>query len=259
MYRIYFEEYVIYFNVGQGNMSIIKKDGKVIVIDAGSTQENLASSILNNFLLAKAENEIDLLLITHMHTDHMNVIYGIDAKIKKVGYSIPKEKTEEYFKFEKFLDENNISKMELKKDDKITFDNISIDILLPYNDRVIYSDDIANSNSIVALVNLKENKKNIKLLYMGDATIETEKELLNNIHLNEDDKLKDISVLQIGHHGSKTSTSEEFLSYLNINLAVISSKKKVYGHPAKETLDKLNKYNIRYKITEKDGAVIIKM
>ena len=46
---------------------------------------------------------------------------------------------------------------------------------------------------------------------------------------------------------------------LNAKLAVISSKKKVYGHPSKETIDKLNKYNIRYKITENDGAVVLKL
>ena len=259
IYRIYFEEYVIYFNVGQGNMSLIRKDRKVIVIDCGSTSEKLASNILNNFLKAKAINNIDLVILTHFHTDHMNGIYDIEAKIDKIGYSIPKEENVEYEKFSDFLIENNISKVELKKDDKISFKNITIDILLPYANKVIKSDDIANSNSIVALVSIKENNKNINLVYMGDATIETEKVLLNNITNDIQNKFQNISVLQVGHHGSKTSTSDNFLQILNVKLAVISSKKKVYGHPAKETLDKLNKYNIRYKITENNGAVVLKI
>ena len=94
---------------------------------------------------------------------------------------------------------------------------------------------------------------------MGDATIETEKVLLNNITNDIQNKFQNISVLQVGHHGSKTSTSDNFLQMLNVKLAVISSKKKVYGHPSKETLDRLNKYNIRYKITENNGAVVLKI
>lgn len=255
IYKIYFEEYVIYFNVGQGNMSLIRKDRKVILIDSGSTTDNLASNVLNNFLTAKAIDNIDFVILTHFHTDHMNGIYNIEATIEKVGYGIPKEESEEYEKFSDFLIENNISRVELKKDDKISFKNITIDILLPYANKAIKSNDIVNSNSIVALVSIKENNKNINLLYMGDATNETEKELISN----NCDKLKNISVLQIGHHGSKTSTSELFIKNINVDLAIISSKKKVYGHPAKETLDRLNKYNIRYKITENDGAVIVKL
>ena len=256
IYRIYFEEYVIYFNVGQGNMSLIRKDRRVIVMDCGSTNDKIASNTLNNFLKAKAIDNIDLVILTHFHTDHMNGIYDIEAKIKKIGYSIPKDEFEEYEVFCEFLTKNNISKLELKKDDKISFKNITIDILLPYGDKVISSSDIANSNSIVALVTIN---KNINLLYMGDATIETENVLIKNITKEIENKFQNLSILQVGHHGSKTSTSEKFLQMLDIKLAVISSKKKVYGHPASETLDRLNKYNIRYKITENDGAIIFKI
>lgn len=259
IYRIYFEEYVIYFNVGQGNMSLIRKNRKVILIDSGSTTKNLASNILNNFLNSKAIDEIDLVLITHMHTDHMNGIYGIDAKIKKIGYSIPKEESKEFNELIKYIDENKISKVELKKGDNISFKNITLSILLPYANKTIKSNDIANSNSIVTLVTINKKNKDINLLYMGDATVETENVLIKNIDKNLEEKLKNISILQLGHHGSKTSTSDNFLNILEVKLVVISSKKKLYGHPAKETLDKLSKYNIEYKITENDNAIVIKL
>lgn len=256
LYRIYFEEYVIYFNVGQGNMSLIRKDRKVVLIDCGSTSENVASNTLNNFLKSKAIDKIDFVILTHFHTDHINGIYDIEAKIDKIGYSIPKENSKEYQKISEFLVENSISKVELKKDDKISFKNMAIDILLPHANKVIDSNDIANSNSIVALVTIDEDTN---LLYMGDATIETEKVLVKNITNEIERKFKGLDILQVGHHGSKTSTSDNFLQMLNAKLAVISSKKKVYGHPSKETIDKLNKYNIRYKITENDGAVVLKL
>ena len=67
-----------------------------------------------------------------------------------------------------------------------------------------------------------------------------------------------IYVIQIGHHGSKTSTSEDFISNLRPCIAIISSKKEKYGHPNKKTLDTLNKYHFNIKITENLGAIKIK-
>jgi competence protein ComEC len=115
-----------------------------------------------------------------------------------------------------------------------------------------------NANSIISLISVdKEN-----YLFMGDATKETEKYLMDNIYKKEANKrieilnkLNNLYVLQIGHHGSKTSTSDYFLSNIKTKNSVISSKKQVYGHPAKETLDILKKYNIRYYITEYKGAL----
>ena len=67
--------------------------------------------------------------------------------------------------------------------------------------------------------------------------------------------LNSIDFYQVGHHGSKTSSKDEFISKLNINTAIISAKKKVYNHPSEETLNTLFNHNISVKITEKDGAV----
>ena len=257
IYRIYFEEYVIYFNVEQGNMSVIRKDRKIIVIDSGSTKEGLASSILNQFLKAKGINNIDLVLVTHMHTDHMNGIFNIDSKISKIGYSIPKEEMEEMEIFSNFVSENDIPTMQLKSGDEISFDNLKIQIVLPDSNKKIISSDIANSNSTIYLVSIFSDKNSIKkrLLYMGDATKETEEVILKN-KIDGKYNLENIDILQVGHHGSNTSTSDSFIKYINPRYSIISAKKKVYGHPSKETIDKLNKYNFKYYITENKGAIV---
>ena len=250
---------MVYFNVEQGNMALIRKNRKVIIVDTGSTSKNVASNVLNSFFQAKAINKIDLVLLTHMHEDHINGIFNVDAKIEKIGYSLPKENTEEYEEVIKFIEENNITKLELKKGDNITFENIDIDILLPFNDKTINSSDIANTNCMVILINILNDEKSKNFLFMGDSTIETENELISSLNENCKEKLNNIFVLQLGHHGSKTSTSEKFLNNIKVKMALISCKKKVYGHPAKETLDKLEKYNIKYHITENNGALIIKL
>lgn len=255
IYRMYFEEYVIYFNVGQGNMALIRKDRKIVMVDMGSTTDNLSASILNQFLRAKAIDQIDLVLLTHMHTDHINGIYGVNATIQKIGYAIPKEQTKEYQEFLQYIHEKEIATITLQKGDILTFSNLIIEVLLPSNDQVIKSSDIANSNSMVLLIQWGKQRKS--LLFMGDATIETEQVLLKNLKNKE--KLKKIDVLQIGHHGSKTSTSEEFLNEISCQIAILSAKKKVYGHPSLETITKLEKYAIRYYVTEECGAVYVKI
>ena len=258
IYEIYFENYIYYFNVGQGNMALIRQDRKIILVDAGSTSKNVASNVLNNFLKSRAIKNIDLILITHFHSDHVNGVYNIDDKIKvgNVCYLTPDKSfnvEEEYQNVQKYLDKKGVSKIQVK------YKNIKITALTPNENDIINSSDIANSNSCIYLINVK----NKNYLFMGDATLESEKYFLEKINNITDSKtkqnliqsLKNIEVIQIGHHGSSTSTSEEFLEYINAKYAVISSKKKVYGHPASTTLEKLEKYNIKYFITEQKGAI----
>ena len=128
---------------------------------------------------------------------------------------------------------------------------IKFKILSPNVNLKIKDDDVANANSIVTVVNL-ENKN---LLFMGDATKNTEKEILKNMSAFP----KIIDVYKVGHHGSKTSSDNNFIGELNIKEGIISSKKKVYNHPAEETLNTLSKHNIKVKITEKNGACKIKI
>ena len=251
IYRMYFEEYVYFFNVGQGNMAIIREDRKVIIVDIGSTQESLAGNILNNFLKAKAINKIDAIFLTHLHDDHINGIYDTtkNIKINKVYYGIPKEGEDVLIDT---LAKNNIPKENLNFLDEIKIGNVSINVLSPPKSKIIISNDIINSNSLVLLVKTKNNK----ILFMGDATIETEEELLKNKDIVEN--IKDIDVIQIGHHGSKTSTSDNFISNINSCIAIISAKKEKFGHPDKEVLDILNKYSFKIKITQNDGAIKLK-
>ena len=87
---------------------------------------------------------------------------------------------------------------------------------------------------------------------MGDASSTTEEYLLNNYNL------KNISFLKVGHHGSKTSSSREFINSINPKISLISvGKNNYYGHPNKEVLDNLNKSRI-YR-TDIDGSIMFKI
>lgn len=250
IYLNYFNNYVIFFNVEQGNMALIHYNNLNVIFDIGSTKENLASNIIINYLKKKNITKIDAVVLSHFHTDHINGINEKlldEVKIEKVIYARPKEKQEEYDTLMSCINKRNISKIEVTKGENIQIGNMNIYFVSPDVNRKIEADDIANANSLVSFVTVK----NKKILFMGDATKETEEYILNK-NIND---LNSIDFYQVGHHGSKTSSKDEFISKLNINTAIISAKKKVYNHPSEETLNTLFNHNISVKITEKDGAV----
>ena len=109
-----------------------------------------------------------------------------------------------------------------------------------------YDNENDNSNVIYTELN------GYKFMFMGDASTTTEKEMLNNYNL------PNIDVLKVGYHGSKTSSSKEFINEINPKYSVISvGKNNRYGHPNKEVLDNLVKSKI-YR-TDKDGSIMFKI
>lgn len=88
---------------------------------------------------------------------------------------------------------------------------------------------------------------------MGDATVESERIILQKYR----GELLDVDVLQVGHHGSKTSSSDEFIKVVLPKISVISSYKKVYNHPSEEVVNTLGKYNLNFHITENKKSLKI--
>ena len=109
-----------------------------------------------------------------------------------------------------------------------------------------YDNENDNSNVIIAELH------GYKFMFMGDASTTTEKEILNKYNL------PDIDVLKVGHHGSKTSSSKEFISEINPKYSIISvGKNNRYGHPNKEVLDSLD--NSRIYRTDIDGSIMFRI
>ena len=252
---MYFEKYVVFFNVGQGNMALIHNLNVNIVIDMRSTKNNLANNTLLNFFKVKNISNIDIVFLTHFDNDHVNGILQLveNVNTEKIVYQEPKEKNELFDTIYNLTRNNNISFVEVTKGDTFTFNNINVQILSPDKNIDIDNKDSSNSNSLIIYVKIN-NMKNSTYLFMGDATVKSERYLLDNLII----KNKKIDVLQVGHHGSNTSTSKELLECFNIKNAVISSKKEVYGHPTKEVLEILSNYNINILITENLGMIVFK-
>jgi competence protein ComEC len=103
----------------------------------------------------------------------------------------------------------------------------------------------ANDNSLV----LSLEFMNKKFLFMGDASVKTEEKIMSKYNV-------DCDILKVGHHGSKTSSSDKFIKAASPNEAIIScGASNYYGHPNQEVIDTLNKYNVKIRRTDLEGTI----
>lgn len=249
VYIACFEEYLYFFNVGQGSTAFLRYNGVNIILDAGSLKQNLSFNTLDNFFKQKGIEEIDLVILSHFHTDHVNAISSLiqSYNVKEVVYSLPKEENALFESISTILEEKNIKMSVVDSGDSFALKDIAFKVYSPSENYAIEDSDITNANSMVLQIEI-ENKK---FLFMGDATKSTEEYIL------KENDLEEVYLLSVGHHGSKTSTSEALLKEITPEIAVISAKESVYGHPSEDVLEVLKKYNVNILITEKMGAIRI--
>lgn len=236
----FFNEYdnIIFLDVGQGDsmLYITKYQKKVYMIDTGGIRNRNVSDNSMLYLKSLGINKINYLILTHGDFDHAGDAQNIINKIKvnKVIFNNDEYKTLET-NITNILNKKNIPFYKAKD---INIPNISF--INDYN----FNDE--NSNSIVSYMNIN----NIKFLLMGDASIQTEKYLTCKYNL------KNITFLKVGHHGSNTSTSKEFINYIKPKYSIISvGKKNRFGHPKDSVLETLK--NSKILRTDYDGSIQI--
>lgn len=240
---------VNFFDVGQGDAIFIETPKRQqILIDGGP-----GSKILEK--LGKEipfwDRDIDLVILTHPEADHLSGLIEIlkKYKVNSILWTGVVRDTPEYKEWKELIGKEGAKIYFSKAGQKIKMSNrISIDILYPFEN--IEGKEIKDSNDTSIIGHLIFN--NNSFLFTGDASEKTEKELLNaKLEIASD-------VLKIGHHGSKTSSSAEFLDKISPELAVIQvGKNNSYGHPTQEVLEKLKKYGIRILRTDEMGDIKI--
>lgn len=244
---------IFYIDVGQGNslLLITPHTNKTIMIDTGGIikwdneswkKTNKSSSIAKNQLIPLLRNlgvnKLDYLILSHGDYDHMGEASNLvnNFKIEKVIFNCG-----EYNNLEKEL----INLLEEKKIEYHTcMKEINIEkYKLQFLNTKVYNNE--NDNSSVIYLNYN----NHKFLFMADAGIEKEKDILDKYNLIN------IDYLQVGHHGSNTSSSKEFINSINPKYSLISvGKNNRYGHPNKETLKNLK--NSKIYRTDKNGSIV---
>jgi competence protein ComEC len=258
---------VHFFNVGQGDAIFIETPSRhQILIDGGPS-----STILEK--LGKEmpfyDKSIDLMVLTHPEHDHISGLLEVLKKYKvdNILWTGVLRDTAEFRKWGKLIKEEKANIKIAEAGQKIIFStrlglvDKYIEILYPFEN--LEGKTVKNTNNTSIIARLVFNKNSF--LFTGDAYESGEKKLLG--------KERDINsnVLKVGHHGSKTSSSEEFLKKVLPEIAVISvggdenvkgldcdnKKRNKYGHPSCRVLERLGKFDIKVLRTDKLGDIKI--
>lgn len=245
--------YVYYLDVGQGDSIVLisPRSRKATLIDTGGKKsvsynefppnEYHVSNNVITFLKSINISKINTLITTHGDYDHMGESLNIVNNFKVGDVILNCGSLNE-------LEQNLITLLD-KKHIKYSKCINQLD-MSPIKLYFLNSGKYDNENDNSNVIYLKYNE--IKFLFMGDASTVVEQDLLSKYNL------KDIDFLKIGHHGSKTSSSKEFIEEINPNYSIISvGKNNRYGHPNKEVLSTLE-YSKIYR-TDIDGSIGVKI
>ncbi|QQG45006.1 MAG: MBL fold metallo-hydrolase [Candidatus Sungiibacteriota bacterium] len=221
---------VNFFDVGQGDAIFIEvPDGNQILIDGGPNDKILSRL---GGVMPFWDRDIDLLVLTHPHADHLDGLlevlkrYNIGQVLESgAEHSIP-----EYQEWRDLLRTKNVPVFVAQRGQKVKAGGAVFVVLAPFEN---YGGKTLK-NIHDATVILKMNYGSTTALFTGDAEKQLEYRLLwSNSDIKSD-------ILKVGHHGSKTSTSEEFLKAVSPKFAVVQvGRKNRYGHPAQEVLDRI--------------------
>lgn len=234
-------------NVGNGQCIAVTEGESVVVIGCGSygvTQN--AGSMLSSYLRAGGRYDIDYLMLTHLHSDHTTGVVRL-LNLMNVNTVILPDNAEDT-NGDNVLDdiiaaceENGTNIVYITRDTEFTAGAIRLSV---YESSERGSRDESGIMSTVSV-------GDYDMLVTGDVEKIVERELISSHDLSGTE------LLIVPHHGSKYSTSDELLSALRPETAVISTGYNRYGHPTKETLDKLNEYGVNVLRTDELGRIVL--
>lgn len=243
----------IYFiDVGQGDSMLVKTvNGKNILIDGGGSKNpdyDIGEKILVPYLLDRRIKTLDYVIISHFDEDHATGVAQILGKIDVSSIILTRqlEENDIYRHILSIAKEKKIKLIYVKEGDVLKIGGIKISIIHPENKLMI--NNPMNNNSIVC----KVEYNSFSMLLTGDIEMEAEELILRkNINLKAD-------VLKVAHHGSKTSTTGEFLKAINPKVALIGvGKNNNFGHPSNEVIQRLKENGTRIYRTDENGEISI--
>ncbi|MDO5843821.1 MAG: ComEC/Rec2 family competence protein [Methanocorpusculum sp.] len=241
---------------GQGDAILLSKDGHFALVDAGETMspsDREARDKILAYLESVNVSKLDFVLITHQDYDHIGSILDVLKKypVATVYDNGVEHTSATYEKLMTYILDNGINYEIVREGDKInsTWEDVSIEVLSPPQDLIMSgsSPDI-NENSIV----LKVTYGKVSYLLTGDAGKDAEEYILStSANINSD-------VLKAGHHGSRTSSSADFMKAVTPNVVVISvGDGNSYGHPHIEAMNRFVKFTDLIYRTDIDGDIVV--
>ena len=236
----------IYFlDVGQGDCTLIRTRGGDILIDAGPESAQDALCLRLKQLGVK---EIALAVFTHPDEDHVGGADGVlnQISVKEVWLPVREMDNPSAARMEQAIEDSGANRKNVKAGEVLTVGDVVVATLAPLGDAT----NDPNDNSIVLRITCGE----IGMLFMGDASVKVEKKLIETYakgHISA-------QLYKVGHHGSSTSNTEDFLDVVNPTYAVIcSSIDNSYGHPHGVVVERLQNIGATVLMTATDGEVVL--
>ena len=227
-------------DVGQGDSILIEKDRTILIDTGGERQKTKAIDILIPSLKARGIHKIDALILTHGDFDHAGSAIELlhHFKVAEVYFNGAKD-TELEKEIMSYLKKAKIPYYKIEAE-RVNLEKLGITLFHFQNSKN------ENEDSLVTYIKMKT----YNILLMGDAGEETEEKLIARY------KFPKMDILKVGHHGSKYSSSKEFLRQVRPQYALISvAKKNSYGHPSLETCNRLTDVNTTILKTSTKGSV----
>lgn len=241
---------VVFINVGQGDSILISQGSQQILIDGGKDGKLLLEKL--GKYIPFWDRNIEMVIETHPDADHIGGLievfraYEVDSVMKTKMQS----QSQTFKTLEDLIVKENSSIIDAQKGEKIIFGNgAQTEVIFPFDSISDVNAKDTNAASVVVRLDFGENS----FLFTGDLPSEQEKIFIENkINIKAD-------VLKVGHHGSKYSSSGEFLDAVRPQDAIISvGKNNSYGHPNQEVLQRLLARKINILRTDEEGDIMYK-
>ncbi|MBR6778936.1 MAG: MBL fold metallo-hydrolase [Clostridia bacterium] len=236
---------VHFVSVGQGDaVAINLPDDKIMLIDCGpeSCNTNYTQYLQDTVLNTKRDKVIDYLVLTHSDLDHIGGALRLlqNFAVKTIFMPVMVEETDFYLEFKSIVDAKNYNQIQIENGLNLSTNNYKIDF---------YVSDLATEENDLCPI-IKLNYLNKTFLFTGDISSAVETEMVNKIG-----NTLDCDVLKVAHHGSKYSTSMDFLTHTTPQFAVISCGQNSYGHPTAEVVNNLQSCGANILRTDISGNI----
>ena len=251
--KSYYE--INFLDVGQGDCIHIRTiHGFNILIDGGGSEQSdydIGEKVLLPYLLKNGIYKNDIIFISRFHEDHVEGLLTIlnQFKVNKIIIGEQGKPNNLYLDILKISKDKQIQIITMKKNDIIKIDGIEFNTMYP---SYSFKNDNLNNNSLVIRADIFDTR----ILFTGDMEMEEELLLLEKVKSKD----LDIDILKVGHHGSKTSSTEDFLKTTSPSISIISCGiKNKFGHPNNEVLERLSFFNSRVIRTDLSGEIMLKI
>ena len=249
---------IFFVDVGQGDCTLIVTPGnKTILIDGGGSEFgsfDVGKSVLIPYILDRGFTKIDYIIVSHFDSDHVGGLLTVmeELKVDTVLISKQGELSQNYEKFKQLVKEKHIKVLVVGQGDVLKIEkDLYFNILWPNNTKLI-SENVLNNNSIVC----KMHYKSFSCIFTGDIEEIAEKQILQEYKNNL--QILNSTILKVGHHGSKTSTSLDFLKAVSPKIALIGvGQNNNFGHPNDQILERLQSNGVKVFRTDEDGEISI--